>query len=190
MPPKKKAKLKSPVPNDPQDYVAYVRETSRERFDTSSNHNHHRRRSSNSDTIPIEQNVREIRALLKINAEIFSRVMGSASNYIDGKSASFTRYGFDFVKVRQQDNDSGRYGSSSNNTSTMIQFITEYERNEQTFDMKPLSTLPDDLNDVFALKHQAYPFDIFINFDAFFGSSLMLHDDIMERFFDQAQESY
>ena len=83
MPPKKKAKLKSPVPSDPQDYVAYVRETSRERFDTSSNHNHHRRRSSNSDTIPIEQNVREIRALLKINAEIFSRVMGSASNYFD-----------------------------------------------------------------------------------------------------------
>ena len=84
--------------------------------------------------------------------------------------------------MRQQDNDSGRYGSSSNNTSTMIQFITEYERNEQTFDMKPLSTLTDDLNDVFALKHQVYPFDIFINFEAFFGSALMLHDDIMERF--------
>lgn len=145
-------------PEEADAYVSYIREKLGKRFAPTG--------GGGNVNCDIEQNVREIRALLKINAEIFGRCMDSASNYYDGKSALFRRYGFDAVKIRQY----------QTNTT---QFITEYERSQQTFDMKPLSALPASLNDLFALKYQAYPFDVFIDYDTFFQFAIMLHDDIL-----------
>ena len=65
MPPKKKGKNEPKEPDDPLEYVNHIREEAGKRFVTTG-----RRNNVNLD---IEQNVREIRALLKINDEIFGR---------------------------------------------------------------------------------------------------------------------
>lgn len=162
MPPRKKRAKKS-LPEDPDqplDYVAHIRERSGRQFE-----NVVRRKNVNYD---VEQNVREIRALLKINAEIFDRCMSSASSYSDGKSARFARYGFDVVKVRQQ--------------NEKTQFITEHEHSEQTFDMKLLSELPAGIDNIFVPKNRDAPFDGFVDYDAFFQDAVMLHDDVLGPF--------
>lgn len=118
----------------------------------------------------IEQNFREIQALLTVNAEIFDRCMGSASKYNDGKSALFMRFGFDVVKVRH------------NKDAKQTQFITETERTEKTFDMKPLSQLPAGLGGIFIVRYQPAPFNKFIDYRAFFQSVLVLQDEVLEPF--------
>eukprot|EP00985_Skeletonema_marinoi_P011445 scaffold5456_cov73-Skeletonema_marinoi.AAC.1 len=70
MPPMKKRKSAGAPkePEEPLDFVTHIREKAQKRFAS-------RRKNVNYD---IEQNVREIRALLNINAEIFGRVIDSA----------------------------------------------------------------------------------------------------------------
>ena len=65
---------------------------------------------------------------------------------------------------------------------TKTEFITEYERSQQTLDMKPLSKLPAGLDDVFVVKYKAEPFNWFIDYDVFFQSAIMLHDGILKPF--------
>jgi len=160
MPPRKKRKSSGAPkePEEPLDFVAHIREKAQKRFAS-------RRKNVNYD---IEQNVREIRALLNINAEIFGRVIDSASNYGSGKSVTLTRYGFDAVKVRQS-------GEST-------EFITVPARSEHSFAIDALLHLPHDLNDVIVVQYQAAPFNNFIDYNAFFRSALMLHEDILEPF--------
>jgi len=82
MPPKKKAKLpssndphESNEPEDPTEFIGYIRNESGKRFSATN----WSKGEHNSD---IEQNVREVRAILKINAEIFVRCMESrVENY-------------------------------------------------------------------------------------------------------------
>jgi len=160
MPPRKKRKSAGAPkePEEPLDFVTHIREKAQKRFAS-------RRKNVNYD---IEQNVREIRALLNINAEIFGRVIDSASNYSSGESVTLTRYGFDAVKVRQS-------GEST-------EFITEPVCSEDTFPINALLHLPDNLNGVLVVQYQAAPFNNFIDYNAFFRSALMLHDDILEPF--------
>jgi len=112
--------------------------------------------------------VRELRALLKINAEIFCRVIDSTVDCSSGQIVKLERYGFDVVKVRQR-------GLST-------EFITEATRSENTFTISSLSALPSDLASVLVAQYQAAPFNKFIDYDAFFKSALMLHDNILEPF--------
>lgn len=160
MPPKKKRKSSGAPkePEDPLEFVTHVRDKAQKRFVS-------RRKNIIYD---IEQNVREIRALLNINSEIFGRVMDAASNYSSGKSATLTRYGFDVVKVRQ----SGR----------KTEFITEAAVSEKVFRIGALLQLPADLTGVLVVQYQAAPFGNFIDYNAFFRSALMLHDNILEPF--------
>jgi hypothetical protein len=159
MPPKKKAKKSPKEPEDPLEYINYVREKAEKSFAAKG-----KKSNINYD---IEQNVREIRALLKINTEIFDRCKSSGDFSQQGNSsATFTRYGYEVVKVRQS-------------TPGKVQFITEPEKTQKTFDMTPLSVLPTGLDDIFVAKYQnEYP--SFIDFDKFFQTLIMLDDDILE----------
>lgn len=160
MPPKKKRKSSGAPkePEEPLEFVTQIREKGQKRFAS-------RKKNVIYD---IEQNVREIRALLNINSEIFGRVMDSASNYSSGNSATLTRYGFDVVKVRQS-------GGST-------EFITEAAVSAKAFTIDALLNLPNDLTGVLVVQYQAAPFSNFIDYNAFFRSALMLHDDILEPF--------
>jgi len=158
MPPKKKAKKSPKEPEDSLEYINHVREKAEKSFakNTKSNTNY-----------DIEQNVREIRALLKINTEIFDRCKSSGDFSQQGNSsATFTRYGYEVVKVRQS-------------SPEKVQFITEPEKSEKEFDMTPLTILPAGLDDVFVAKYQnEYP--SFIDYNKFFENIIMLNDDILE----------
>ena len=95
MPPKKKAKKSAPKePEDPLEYANHIREEAGKRFNKSI-----KKKNVNLD---IEQNIREIRALLKINDEIFERCMSAEWTHVKyiKTLVTFTRYGFDVVKVR------------------------------------------------------------------------------------------
>jgi hypothetical protein len=167
MPPKKKAKLSSSnEPEDPIDFVGHIRKKeARKRFSiTKGEHN--------SD---IEQNVREVRALLKINAEIFGRCMEFQLDRVyynqDGEYYTFTRSTFDEVKVRQNPMD-----------EDITELITEQQRTLKVFSLKPLLELPAGLNDLFVATYQAAAYEAFIDYDAFFRTAIMLHDDVLEPF--------
>ena len=92
--------------------------------------------------------------------------MESASNYSSGNTATLTRYGFDVVKVRQS-------GGST-------EFVTEAAVSAKAFTIDALLNLPHDLTGVLVVQYQAAPFGNFIDYEAFFRSALMLHDDILE----------
>ena len=159
MPPKKKSQKTTPKePDEPLEYINHIREQSVQRYSS-------RRKNINHD---IEQNTREIRALLKINAEIFDRVKSSST--LNGNSATVTRYGFDVVKVRNI------------NGASQTQFITEEKRSQKDFSVTCLSELPVEMSGVIKVRYQVPPFHTLIDYDAFFNSSLLLHDDIIEPF--------
>lgn len=164
MPPKKN--IKSPAseepPKGPLECINHIREEAGKRFVAPGN--------VENVNYDIEQNFREIRALLKINAEIFSRCMQSSIGQCrGGESVTFTRFGYDAVKVRQT-------------TPTLTYVVTRQRRSQRTFDMTSLSTLPADLSGIFAVKYQSSPFESFIDHDAFFDTAVMLHDDVLEPF--------
>ena len=162
----KKYNIKSPAsedsPKDPLECINHIREEAGKRLNDPG--------SRDNVSYDIEQNFREIRALLKINAEIFSRCMQSSIDQCrGGESATFTRFGYDVVKVRQT-------------TPTLTYIVTRQRRSQRTFDMTSLSTLPAGLSGVFAVKYQSSPFESFVDYDAFFETAVMLHDDVLEPF--------
>jgi hypothetical protein len=200
LPPKKKAKLSSSnEPEDPIDFVGHIRNESGKRFSTT-------KRSKGEHNSDIEQNVREVRALLKINAEIFGRCMVSrvlddddddedstddedctssddsddsyfhrirkfAKRDTKKKKRTFERSNFAEVTVRQCPTN-----------AALTELITVQERDQDEFSMKPLLELPAGLNDLFVVKYQAAPYKAFIDYDAFFKTAIVLHDDILEPF--------
>ena len=165
MPPRKKAKKSAPKePEDPLEYANHIREEAGKRFNKSI-----KKKNVNLD---IEQNIREIRALLKINDEIFERCMSAEWTHVKYKKTlvTFTRYGFDVVKVRPS------------GTGTSTQFITEPQCSKKEFDMTSLSDLPTGIDNLFVVKYQAEPFTMFVDFKAFFECAIMLNDEILEPF--------
>ena len=146
------------------EYANHIREEAGKRFNKSI-----KKKNVNLD---IEQNIREIRALLKINDEIFERCMSAEWTHVKyiKTLVTFTRYGFDVVKVRPS------------GTGTSTQFITEPECSKKEFDMTSLSDLPTGIDNLFVVKYQAEPFTMFIDFKAFFECAIMLNDEILEPF--------
>ena len=164
MPPKKRAKKSPTEPEDPLEYANYIREEAGKRFSKSIK----KKKNVNLD---IEQNIREIRALLKINDEIFERCMSAewtCGKQHDKTLVVFTRYAFDVVKVRPY--------------NALTQFITEPQCSKKEFDMKSLSELPTGIDGLFVAKYQVEPFTMFIDYKAFFECVLMLSDEILEPF--------
>ena len=114
----------------------------------------------------IEHNIRDIRAILAVNAEILDRRMESRKQNENKHSGSvtFLRYSFDVVET---------YTISSE-----TKFVTYPERSEKSFDTTPLSNLPADLDDILFFKHKDEPLSLFIDYESFFEKSLILHEDV------------
>jgi hypothetical protein len=164
------------------EYVNHIRENAGKRFAHAG-----KKKDVNYD---IEQNVREIRALLKINAEIFSRCIKAADlphreDGVDG-TLQFTRSTLDEVKVRQnrsrgseEDEDDD---DNDDDARRKTEFVVEESISRKMFGIKPLTELPANLRNVFVVQYKAEPLNTFIDHDAFFQSALMLHEDVLEPF--------
>lgn len=123
----------------------------------------------------IEQNIREIRAILKMNAEILDRCKKFISCASD-KQTTFARIRFEKVEVR----DVQLKGTL---------FITRPIRDRKYFDTSPLSSLPQELDDVI-VKHNMAGEDLkyFIDFEKFFNKSLILHESVLKSFLPKLKE--
>ena len=161
-PPEKKAKTSAePQDDDVEASINRIRHEGGMRFRGSEEH-------INCNIVHV---FREIRALLQINSEIFTRCMLSVDAGYSGESATFNRVGYDLVRVRQNPTN-----------DTLTEFVTNQEHSQQTFSMELLSELPSHLSNIFVAQHQAPPFQVFIDYNAFFEIAIMLHDDVLEPF--------
>ena len=144
---------------------------------------------SNDD---VQQNIREIRAILITNAEIFDRCMKSREKSSSSKITSsddtslddsssgdssskvkFVRYSFDhvWVKFDTKDNYSGKC-------------IADKKRLVKSFDMTPLTQLPDGIANIIFMPPKKSGND-FIDYEEFFEKSLILHEDVLGTFLEQ-----
>mmetsp|Transcript_32246 Transcript_32246/g.48349 ORF Transcript_32246/g.48349 Transcript_32246/m.48349 type:complete len:308 (+) Transcript_32246:73-996(+) len=123
----------------------------------------------------IEQNIREIRAILQMNAEILDRCTKFMTHTSD-KSTTFARIRFEVVQVRKM---------------KMIgtQFITRPIRETSSFDTTSLSFLPQELDDIIVKHNMAEgKLKYFIDFEKFFNKSLILHESVLEPFLPKLKE--
>lgn len=144
----------------------------------------------------------EIRALLVTNAELFYRCIASMEDEVvnpfedkdqpeeegedenddDSPKAScevsFSRYGYDTIKVRtsSKTRDDGT-------TSSTTCLTTDADCTTKKFDMTPLARLPPALTCYNMMpQYKSEPYSNFINFEAIFESALFLRDDILQTF--------
>ena len=160
MPPKKKKRKAAPKESEePSDFVTYTREKGQKRFATGKN-----------AILDVDQNVREIRALLTINAEIFGRVYVHASKctYLGDSVVRLRRCGFEHVIVRSN--------------GEFVDFTTEVVSSIKHFDIEDLKCLPADLEGFFVVKYQTCSIGDLVDYSIFFESALLLHDDVLEPF--------
>ena len=122
----------------------------------------------------IEQNVREIRAILSTNAEIFDRIMAHRTEDVD----AFYRYAYEVVETHTINKD-------NKNTT---QFVTYPERTVKEFNMSPLRKIPVGLDNIFFFKKRSHPFSMFIDYESFFKRSLILHEDVLGPFLAKLKE--
>eukprot|EP01082_Thalassiosira_pseudonana_P006051 g5514.t1 g5514 contig2:682325-683428(+) len=155
-------------PEDPREYVAHIRTKLEE---------HLKLNEEEEDTqhYGIDLNVREIRAILNTNEEIFQRCMDCMSREEKQKNITvFRRIIFDNV-VRTR--------SVKNNTT---RFIVDYDYGNSTksFDTTILEEVPGTLRKFISPVNK--PFGgrqtRFVDLNALFRSALMLHDDILAHF--------
>ena len=117
----------------------------------------------------IDQNIKEIRAILTTNKEIHLRCMESSEK---SSYSTFVRYAFDLVETYTIDSKS--------------QFVTYPDKLVKVFDMTPLSKLPAGIDDIFVPNRK--PFGKLIDFEALFEKSLILHDDVLGPFLEILKE--
>ncbi|KAL7482341.1 hypothetical protein ACHAW6_008008 [Cyclotella cf. meneghiniana] len=160
-------------PDDPQQYIAHIRRSLLETKLDLSNKQHVQ--------TDIHQNVREIRAILKTNAEIFHRCMSSAIISRDAKRRSvglgqrgtttLARIEFDEVHTQHR----------GSNDKTV--FVVYPKQSQRSFQTGILSNIPSELECI--IKPTAYreePHSSFIHHEAYFRSCLVLHDEILAPF--------
>jgi hypothetical protein len=126
----------------------------------------------------IEQNIREIRAMLKMNEEIFDRCMDDfmIRTWTGGGEwcTSFNRITYEVVTVRARNN--------------VTEVITHPIRTIKEFRTTPLSKLPQGLEDIIVSRTSTGKFQDFIDFNAFFKRSLLLHETVLEQFLPKLKE--
>ena len=161
MPPKKKSK-KSTTPKtkkkplEPLEHLSEVRERAVKVLIKSE-----KNENVNYD---IEQNIREIRAILATNTEIFDICMTYLDNYHDpgdGNMYVFERVNFNLIKTIPDENN---------------KFVVIPSRTELAFDMSSLINPPSGLEDIIIIKRISK----FIDYTKAYESALLLHDDILE----------
>lgn len=126
---------------------------------------------TNFDT---EQNIREIRALLAINDEIFDRCMANATT--TGGKTRLARYGFGTVKTRHL------------RDSSELELVTQPTRTWENFDTSVLTAPPKGLRDIFQYKYKDAPYSKFVDYNFLFKKSLLLHDDALAMFLPKLKE--
>lgn len=126
----------------------------------------------------IEQNIREIRALQKINDEIFDRcTKNSAVSTNESKLARFYRNGFSTVTVCEGHEEG------------TVHFVTERERSEQTFDISALTTIPDELNLFRGVTYHDFSTNSgIIDCNALLQSAMILNDEVLGPFLAALKE--
>ena len=162
---KKPKTSSSKEPDEPLECINYIRECAVKNLVNSG------RKKGGHVNSDIEQNFREVRALLNINAEIFARCMDSVEKGFTGTNAVFSRSGYDVVKVRQCPTN-----------AALTELITGQIRTQKSFSMNTLSEVPAGLIDLFVVKYQAAPYQAFVDYDALFKTAIVLHDDVLEPF--------
>jgi hypothetical protein len=122
----------------------------------------------------VDHNVREIRAILKMNAEILDRCMKFSTG--GGESAtSFKRIAYEVVATRAR------------NDGTQV--ITQPIRTTKEFNTTPLSKLPEGLDDIIVSRNMTGDnLSSFIDFDVFFKRALLLHDTVLQQFLPKLKE--
>jgi hypothetical protein len=127
----------------------------------------------------VEQNIREIYAIINMNEEIFDRCMGdfmikSWRNGEQSWATGFRRITYEKVTTRVR------------NDGTQV--ITHPIRATKEFNTTPLSKLPQGLEDIIASSNMTGKHSFFIDFLAFFQRALLLHDTVLEPFLPKLKE--
>ncbi|KAL7545277.1 hypothetical protein ACHAWF_008624 [Thalassiosira exigua] len=148
----------APVLEEPLEFVGRIRDEMRQRVESMG--------KKETQSFDVAQNVREIRAILAVNAEIYQRC--SRSMMHKKGVARVRRYRCEKVIARSVD--------------SVTQFLAESEISEREFDVELLATTPDCLEENFACQPRFKVHRGFIDFDAYFQSSLALHEDVLGPF--------
>lgn len=128
-------------------------------------------RSANNDVgvyYDINHSIREIRAIISTNEEIFSRSLKSISIKSNDRATHQTVMLISYPIV----------GSHTYDAATL--FVTYPERSERTFDVEPLMNLPTELSRILSFEYKEGT--TFIDYASFFEKSLVLHDGVLGPF--------
>jgi hypothetical protein len=122
----------------------------------------------------IEHNIREIRAILRMNAEILDRCMKFRTG--GGESTtSFKRIAYEVVTTRAR-----KRGT---------QVITKPKRTTKEFNTTPLSKLPEGLYGIIVSSNMmGEKISSYIDFEVFFKRALLLHETVLEQFLPKLKE--
>ena len=153
---------------EPLEQVSKVREGGATRFASG-------KKNVNLD---IEQNIREIRAVLSTNREIFERCAeSSVCERSFGYGDSGTQLTRTFKRAAyNQVNVNGRGDGS-------VEIFTEEVETENAFDVAALQELPESIGGLFVEKKMDGPNSMdCIDYGALFETSLMLDDEVLEPF--------
>ena len=176
MPPKKKSKKsttpKAKKPLEPLEHLSQAREKAVKvliKSDNNKNVNYN-----------IEQNIREVRAILATNTEIFDRCMdylkeGEYHGTHSSNQYTFVRVNFNTINSIPQVQD-------REDNDTFAQLVAIPSRTESKFDMSSLIDPPIGIDDIIVIKRfsGSYDHEKFIDYRKFFESALLLHDDVLE----------
>ncbi len=133
----------------------------------------------------IEHNIREICAILKMNAEIFDRCM---EFMVRGRSEGdqwFTLFNRTAYEVVETNTCIGEFGT---------RVMTWPSRTLKDFCTTPLSKLPQGLDDIIVSRNMigksrtGSKLSQFIDFEAFFKKSLALHETVLEQFLPKLKD--
>ena len=160
-------------PDDPQQYIAHIRRSLLETKLDLSNKQHVQ--------TDIFQNVREIRAILKTNAEIFNRCMPSAVISRDAKrrSAGLGHRGTTTLARIEINEVHTQYRGDDKTV-----FVVYPKQSQHSFQTSILSNIPSELECIVppTTMYREEPHSGFIHHEAYFQSCLVLHDDILAPF--------
>jgi hypothetical protein len=158
------------TPEDPEEYISLLRRATLGK-------NGLALADEGSVQIEIPQNVREIRAILKTNAEIFSRCMPLAIEHQcdennSTSSATFIRFAVTEVNTRHEKSDG--------NEKTIV--YVHPTRCDKSFDTTTLSSIPNNIKGIFEILYKVEP-QHYVDFEAFFEKGVsLLHGDILTPF--------
>eukprot|EP00584_Thalassiosira_punctigera_P014447 CAMPEP_0172568326 /NCGR_PEP_ID=MMETSP1067-20121228/119535_1 /TAXON_ID=265564 ORGANISM="Thalassiosira punctigera, Strain Tpunct2005C2" /NCGR_SAMPLE_ID=MMETSP1067 /ASSEMBLY_ACC=CAM_ASM_000444 /LENGTH=302 /DNA_ID=CAMNT_0013359901 /DNA_START=37 /DNA_END=945 /DNA_ORIENTATION=+ len=164
---KRKIGSSSPAPpDDPLEYASLMRARAREHVSLQG--------EGGEEDHDIAQIIREVRAILAVNAEILDRCVPHLHSLETKKGSTSATF-----EVR------GRYDAVTVITvKGETHFLTRERYSYEKFCIDPLLTLPDCLEDIISVKYKevGHLSVNCVDFDTFFQNSLSLHDEVLGPF--------